>query len=80
MTTDITKELIKIIGKNEGKFSWYQIDRQLGIEGIVQTSNLIKLLHTLESDGLIVAKVDLNPAQPLYSLTSKGKKYFEENQ
>jgi DNA-binding PadR family transcriptional regulator len=72
-------KLIKIIGENDGMFSWYQIDRQLSIEGIVPTSNLIKILHSLESDGLIISKVDTNPSQPLYSLTDKGRMYLIEN-
>lgn len=80
MTTDINMKLIKIIGENEGMFSWYQIDRQLSIEGIVPTSNLIKILHALESDGLITSKVNTNPSQPLYSLTDKGRMFLIENQ
>lgn len=79
MTTDINMKLIKIIGENDGMFSWYQIDRQLSIEGIVPTSNIIKMLHALESDGLITSKVNTNPAQPLYSLTDKGILYLIEN-
>lgn len=78
MISDFKIEILKLVGKNDGKFSWYQLDRQLTFNGIEMSENLMQAVRDLESGGLITSKKGDNPSQPLYSLTLQGKAFVNE--
>lgn len=78
MISDFKIEILKLVGKNDGKFSWYQLDRQLTFSGIEISENLMQAVRDLESGGLISSKQGDNPSQPLYFLTSQGKTFVDE--
>lgn len=77
MISDFKIEILRIVGKNDGKFSWYQLDRQLSCNGIAMTENLMKAIRDLESGGLISVTQGDNVSQPLYSLTPQGKLFVQ---
>jgi DNA-binding PadR family transcriptional regulator len=76
MINDFKIEILRIVEKNDGKFSWYQLDRQLSYNGIAMSENLMQAIHDLEFEGFIATKEGDNPSQPLYSLTPQGKAFI----
>ncbi len=80
MINDFEIKVLQMIGKNDGKFSWYQLDRQLSFKGISMSENLMQAIHYLESEGLMAAKKGVNGSQSLYSLTPQGKKGKKRSQ
>jgi DNA-binding PadR family transcriptional regulator len=74
--------VLRIISTNDGKFSWYQIDRALSQQGLVDGTwpapgGLMPVLRELEQSGYITAAVGPNPAQPLYSVTQMAHEQLE---
>lgn len=69
--------ILRIIDTNDGKFSWYQIDRVLSQQGPAgdawpATGGLMPVLRELERSEYITTTTGPNPAQPLYSITQAG--------
>lgn len=68
--------ILEIIQSNDGKFSWYQLDRALthrsGIDPGIVSSGLMAALHELEQAGFISARIGHNTAQPLFSISPSG--------
>lgn len=69
--------VLKIIASNDGRFNWYQIDRALSHQGIVDAGwsapgGLMPVLRELEQSQYVTATEGPNPSQPLYSLTPLG--------
>lgn len=74
--------VLRIINTNDGKFSWYQIERTLSHQGVVGDAwpalgGLMPVLRELEQSGYITAAVGPNPAQPLYSITQIGHQQLD---
>ena len=72
--------ILEIIQANDGKFSWYQIDRALSLRSNSAGSalgNLMSALRELEQAGFITTSAGYNPAQPLYSVTPTGQEQLE---
>jgi DNA-binding PadR family transcriptional regulator len=73
--------ILKIIEANDGKFSWYQLDRALthraGVDPGIVSRDLMPALRELEQAGFITASAGYNPAHPLYSVTPKGQEQLE---
>lgn len=75
--------VIEIIQSNDGKFSWYQIDRALSHRTNNRGSaleNLKSALRELEQAGFITTIPGYNPAQPLYSVTPAGQEQLQVQQ
>ena len=72
--------ILEVIKANDGKFSWYQIDRALSqranSDGGVSGS-LMPALRELEQGGFVTTGAGHNPAQPLYSMTPAGRQQLE---
>jgi DNA-binding PadR family transcriptional regulator len=80
--TPLHLTVLRIIGTNDGKVSWYQIDRALSQQGLVSGTwpapgGLMPVLRELEQSGYITAAVGPNPAQPLYSITQMAQEQLE---
>jgi DNA-binding PadR family transcriptional regulator len=74
--------ILEIIKANDGKFSWYQLDRALThragcLDPAIVSKNLMPTLHELEQCGFITTNAGHNPGQPLYSITPKGLERLE---
>jgi DNA-binding HxlR family transcriptional regulator len=70
--------ILKAIQANDGKLSWYQLDRELtqriGSVGPPAVSEaLLPSLRELEQANLIATIAGHHPAQPLYSITAIGQ-------
>lgn len=74
--------VLGIIRANDGRFSWYQIDRALSQRGVAggewpAPGGLMPVLRGLEQSGYITAATGQNPAQPLYSITQAGQQQLD---
>jgi DNA-binding PadR family transcriptional regulator len=68
--------ILELIKANDGKFSWYQIDRALtqragGFDRAVVSRDLVPALRELEQQGFIAEVAGHHPAQPLYRVIYK---------
>jgi DNA-binding PadR family transcriptional regulator len=73
--------ILELIKANDGRFSWYQLDRALthrarADPGMV-SKELMPSLHELHQAGFITASAGHNPAQPLYSITPAGQRELQ---
>ena len=73
--------LLDVIKANDGKYSWYQLDRALSCRGLAGdvSSKLMAALHELEQGGFITTTAGHSPAQPLYLITDEGKRVLESS-
>jgi DNA-binding PadR family transcriptional regulator len=76
--------ILEAIKANDGKFSWYQLDRALtqrvgGVDPGIVSRDLMPALRELEQGGLISSASGHNPGQPLYSLTPVGQEHLERS-
>jgi DNA-binding PadR family transcriptional regulator len=74
--------ILEIINANDGKFSWYQLDRALsqqagGTDPGIVSIDLMPALRELQREGFIITGAGHNPAQPLYSITPAGQQQLE---
>lgn len=65
-------KLLELIQLNNGKYSWYQLDRAISFENVEGRENLMENLKTLQSQGFITSQQGPNPSQPTYSITENG--------
>jgi DNA-binding HxlR family transcriptional regulator len=77
--------ILKAIQANDGKLSWYQLDRELtqriGSVGPPAVSEaLLPSLRELEQANLIATIAGHHPAQPLYSITAIGQQLLESRE
>ena len=70
--------ILKLVVSNDGRWSWYQLDRGLGSKGIAGGSWMIGAIRRLVEDGLIEEREGATPAQPLYFSTAKGRERVRE--
>lgn len=71
--------ILEVIEANDGKLSWYQIDRVLSQRagGGGLPGKLMPALRELEQGGFITTSTGHNPAQPLYTVTAAGRQQLE---
>jgi DNA-binding HxlR family transcriptional regulator len=74
--------ILESIEANDGKYSWYQLDRALtqrpgGLDPAIVSKDLMAALRELEEAGFITTTADHNPGQPLYSITPRGLEHLE---
>lgn len=72
--------ILDLVSKNDGKMSWYQMDRALIFRGIHPSlmGHMMPMLEQLEQGDLIRC-VGEGP-HPCYRITDAGRKIVEEQQ
>ena len=79
MMNSLSLQILRVIDRHDGVFSWYQIDRELVTwslrreENRAQMHRLMDYLRDLEKQNLIRSAPGHSPSQPLYSLTAAGR-------
>ena len=66
-----------LIAKNDGKWSWYQLERGLNSRGIGGPVKTIDEVNSLVNEGLITERKDEKYPNPLYFITDKGREWLE---
>lgn len=66
--------MVELVSLNDGKWSWYQLDRGLLARGIAGGADVITMVRELIDGGFIDESTGHNPSQTLYSVTDKGRK------
>ena len=64
--------ILQTIGKFNGEYGWYQIDRDISSSGVIVSENLLSVLRELESNDLIASINNNSSEDPKYSLRPKG--------
>ncbi len=70
---------LELIAKNDGNWTWYQLERGLNAKGIGGQVKTIDEIKALVQDGLIVEKHSDQFPNPLYSITDKGRLWLKSN-
>ncbi len=69
---DQRRAILGLIAKNDGQWTWYQLERGLSVAGLGGHADLMNILAQLVSEGLISEEFDDRYPHPLYRMTSKG--------
>jgi len=77
--------IVKAIQANDGKLSWYQLDREItqrtgGVDPTTVSKDLMPTLRELEQADIIATIAGHHPAQRLYSLTPAGRQLLESHE
>lgn len=70
---------LDLIAKNDGKWTWYQLERGLNARGIGGRVNTIDEVNSLVNEGLITELQDEKYPNPLYFITDKGRNWLDTN-
>ncbi|MDT5124041.1 MAG: hypothetical protein QOC96_3523 [Acidobacteriota bacterium] len=71
-------DILKLIYENDGRWSWYQLDRALSVRQLHGGGRLIKVLQHLEENGLIRSEASSEDSVPRYYVTDAGKRLLKE--
>lgn len=74
---DTKRLIVELINKNDGKWTWYQLERGLSLRGLGGQVNSVLEAEELVSDGLLAIAADPAFPAPLYFVTAKGKRFIE---
>lgn len=72
MQEDTQKRILRIVRDHDGEWGWYQIDRALSMQGILNV-NVAAAMTSLRHRGLVTGEGDPQKASTCYSITSAGK-------
>jgi hypothetical protein len=76
---DMKRIIVELIAKNDGKWTWYQLERGLNSRGLGGHANTIAELEGLIESGLVGTKTDPSYPAPLYTVTEKGRLFLASN-
>jgi hypothetical protein len=74
---NIDKLIVELIAKNNGKWTWYQLERALTCRGSDGTVNAVAEAEALIKAGLLTTKLDPAYPAPLYLITEEGLLFLE---
>lgn len=64
---------LDLTAKNDGKWTWYQLERGLNARGIGGQVDTIEEVRKLVKEGLITERKDDKYPHPLYFITDEGR-------
>jgi len=73
MNDDIENAILKLLAKEDVRWTWYRLERALSQLGLGQGVNIAKLTSELEKRGFLEVLAGDNPSMPVYVLTDLGK-------
>jgi DNA-binding PadR family transcriptional regulator len=73
---DIRAAVVELVSKNDGQWSWYQLDRGLAAKGLSGGSELLSVIKSLVEDDFIKEMPGYSAGQPMYAITEKGKEFL----
>lgn len=76
---DMRRTIVELIEKNDGKWTWYQLDRGMTARGLGGRMNFMEVVTELINEGLIAEERDARYPQPLYRITEKGRAFLSEH-
>ena len=69
----IRTAIVELVSKNDGQWSWYQLDRGLAAKGFSGGYGLLSIIKSLVEDDFIKEMPGYSAGQPMYAITEKGK-------
>ena len=76
---ELELKILEIVQRNNGCFSWYQLDRVLSETGSHHGGRLMHILDSLVDSGRICMRPGPNPVQPFYEITEMGLEAIKES-
>jgi hypothetical protein len=73
---DIRAAVVELVSRNDGQWSWYQLDRGLAAKGFSGGSELPSVIKSLVEDDFVKEMPGYSAAQPMYAITEKGKEFL----
>ena len=75
---ELDRTIVELIARNDGKWTWYQLERALASAGFGGSSHTMEAVGRLIKEGLLGEQRDARYPHPLYFITSKGKDFLAE--
>ncbi|MBI3102203.1 MAG: hypothetical protein HYY98_11715 [Burkholderiales bacterium] len=70
---NLRRTIVELIDKNDGKWTWYQLERGLTGVGLGGRSDAVATLSDLVQEGALSEQTDPRYMHPIYRITEKGK-------
>lgn len=70
---DLRRTIVELVDRNDGKWTWYQLERGLTGVGLGGRSDAVVILTDLVQEGMLSEQADSRYPHPLYRITAKGK-------
>ncbi len=72
--------ILVLIYRSGGKWTWYQLERDLEWRGIKGKIRVVDIVDELRSEGLVVKNENpkLGPGMPYYAVTDDGLNFVKE--
>jgi hypothetical protein len=76
---NMAQEILGFVEKNNGDWSWYQLDRVLSHDdNLPIMDRLLETIKGLESNGLIRSDLSESESMPKYWITENGRKLLSK--
>lgn len=73
---DARHTIVDLIEKNDGKWTWYQLQRGATARGLNGKINFMEVVSELINEELITEQTDSRYPHPLYRITNKGREFL----
>jgi DNA-binding PadR family transcriptional regulator len=74
----LTNLILTLVYRTSGKWTWYQIERELSFRGIGGMYNAVVILDHLVEDGLVEREYISGRIDPVYHITEAGRERVQE--
>lgn len=74
---EIRTVIVELINNNDGKWTWYQLERGLTHVGAGGRADTMSVLAELIHEGLLSEQSDERYMHPLYRVTEKGREFLK---
>jgi hypothetical protein len=74
---EIRTTIVELIDRNDGKWTWYQLERGLTRAGLGGRGDTMSVVAELVHEGLLSEQSDERYVHPLYRITEKGKAFLK---
>lgn len=75
---DIRRTIVDLIERNDGKWTWYQLERGLTGTGVGGRADFMEIVTELVREGLLSEQSDARYPHPLYRVTEKGREFLAQ--
>lgn len=75
---DIRRTIVDLIERNDGKWTWYQLERGLTAAGVGGRADLMEIVADLVREGLLSEHSDARYPHPLYRVTEEGRVFLSQ--
>ncbi|EOU9522930.1 MarR family transcriptional regulator [Cronobacter turicensis] len=78
MMTTTEFNVLKVMASKDRDWNWMNLDRELTMRNVPGFSQVVEIVNSLASDGLVNIEDSGNPSMPYYRVSQKGLDLLKE--